>query len=33
MTKQELNGPDVGAGFKQMHGEGMTLIPISELSS
>jgi len=24
MTKEELNGPDVGAEFKQMHGEGMT---------
>src|SRR6516165_4178161 len=24
MTKQQLNGPDIGAGFEQVDGEGMS---------
>jgi hypothetical protein len=29
MTQQQLNGPNIGAGFEQMGGEGVSIVPIS----
>src|ERR1700758_3777142 len=29
MTEQQLNGPNIGAGFEQMDGKGVAIVPIS----
>jgi hypothetical protein len=33
MAEQELNGSHVGAGFEQMDGESVALIPLTELQT
>jgi hypothetical protein len=33
MSEQQLNGSDVSTGLEQVDGEGVTLIPFSELAS